>query len=82
MELIDSTGVNISGKSAVVIGRSNIVGKPMSMLLLQKCNCHNLSFRTTNLLEICNAADIIVAAVGKANFVTGDMVKEEQLLLM
>ncbi|NLK70250.1 MAG: bifunctional methylenetetrahydrofolate dehydrogenase/methenyltetrahydrofolate cyclohydrolase FolD [Clostridiales bacterium] len=82
MELIDSTGVNISGKSAVVIGRSNIVGKPMSMLLLHRnatvTICHS---RTTNLLEICNAADIIVAAVGKANFVTGDMVKEGAIVI-
>ncbi len=82
MELIDSTGVNISGKSAVVIGRSNIVGKPMSMLLLHRnatvTICHS---RTTNLLEICNAADIIVAAIGKANFVTGDMVKEGAIVI-
>ena len=77
MELIDSTGVEISGKNCVVIGRSNIVGKPMSMLLLHRSGtvtiCHS---KTQNLTEICKNADILVAAVGKANFVTADMVKE------
>lgn len=76
MELIDSTGVEISGKSCVVIGRSNIVGKPMAMLLLHRSGtvtiCHS---RTQNLKEICRGADILVAAVGKADFVTADMVK-------
>ncbi|MBP1591633.1 MAG: bifunctional methylenetetrahydrofolate dehydrogenase/methenyltetrahydrofolate cyclohydrolase FolD [Oscillospiraceae bacterium] len=76
MELIDSTGVDIAGKSCVVIGRSNIVGKPMSMLLLHRSGtvtiCHS---KTKNLKEICANADILVAAVGRPNFVTGDMVK-------
>lgn len=76
MELIDSTGVEVSGKNCVVIGRSNIVGKPMAMLLLHRSGtvtiCHS---RTQNLKEICRNADILVAAVGKANFVTADMVK-------
>ena len=77
MELIASTGVSVSGKNCVVIGRSNIVGKPMAMLLLHQNGtvtiCHS---RTQNLKEICAKADILVAAVGKANFVTADMVKE------
>ena len=67
MELIDSTGVEISGKSCVVIGRSNIVGKPMAMLLLHRSGtvtiCHS---KTQNLQEICRNADILVAAVGSS----------------
>ena len=82
MELIESTGVEISGKDCVVIGRSNIVGKPMAMLLLHKSGtvtiCHS---RTKNLPEICKKADIIVAAVGKANFVTADMVKDGAVVI-
>ncbi len=82
MELIASTGVDISGKSCVVIGRSNIVGKPMSMLLLHKNGtvtiCHS---RTQNLAEVCRGADILVAAVGIANFVTEDMVKEGAIVI-
>lgn len=76
IELIDSTGVSIEGKECVVIGRSNIVGKPMAMLLLHRSGtvtiCHS---KTNNLAEVCRRADILVAAVGKANFVTADMVK-------
>ena len=76
MELIAETGVDVCGKNCVVIGRSNIVGKPMAMLLLHKNGtvtiCHS---RTKNLEEICRNADILVAAVGKAGFVTPDMVK-------
>lgn len=76
IELIKSTGVDICGKQCVVIGRSDIVGKPMAMLLLHENGtvtvCHSL---TKNLGEICKSADILVSAVGKAHFVTGDMVK-------
>ncbi len=76
IELIKSTGVDICGKQCVVIGRSDIVGKPMAMLLLHENGtvtiCHS---RTKNLGEICRGADILVSAVGKAHFVTGDMVK-------
>lgn len=76
IRMIESTGVPISGKHAVVIGRSNIVGKPAAMLLLAKnatvTICHS---KTQNLQEICASADILVAAVGRAGFVTGDMVK-------
>ncbi len=82
MELIDSTGTEISGKNCVVIGRSNIVGKPMAMLLLHRSGtvtiCHS---KTQNLGEICKNADILVAAVGKANFVTEDMVKEGAVVI-
>ena len=76
IELLDRYGVAIEGKRCVVIGRSNIVGKPMAMLLLHRNGtvtiCHS---RTKNLAEICREADILVAAVGKAKFVTKDMVK-------
>ena len=74
--MIKSTGMDLNGKEAVVIGRSNIVGKPMAMLLLREnCTvtiCHS---RTKNLAEHTRRADILVAAVGKAGFVTADMVK-------
>ena len=80
--MIQSTGVNLSGKEAVVIGRSNIVGKPMAMLLLQQnCTvtvCHS---RTKNLAEHTRRADILVAAVGKAGFVTADMVKPGAIVI-
>lgn len=76
IELIRSTGVEIAGKNCVVVGRSNIVGKPMAMLLLHNNGtvtiCHS---KTRNLGEICRTADILVAAVGKAKFITADMVK-------
>ena len=76
IRMIESTGTSIEGKHAVVIGRSNIVGKPAALLLLAKnatvTICHS---RTANLKELCAGADILVAAVGKAGFVTGDMVK-------
>lgn len=82
MELIAETGVDVCGKNCVVIGRSNIVGKPMAMLLLHKNGtvtiCHS---RTKNLAEICSKADILVAAVGKAGFVTPDMVKEGSVVI-
>ncbi|MGN0639791.1 MAG: bifunctional methylenetetrahydrofolate dehydrogenase/methenyltetrahydrofolate cyclohydrolase FolD [Oscillospiraceae bacterium] len=82
MDLIHSTGVEISGKECVVIGRSNIVGKPMAMLLLHENGtvtiCHS---RTKNLAEVCSRADILVAAVGKPNFVTADMVKEGAVVI-
>ena len=82
MELIHSAGIEVSGKNCVVIGRSNIVGKPMAMLLLHENGtvtiCHS---RTKNLKEICAAADILVAAVGKPKFVKADMVKEGAVVL-
>lgn len=76
MELLHSAGVEIAGKECVVIGRSNIVGKPMGMLLLHEHGtvtiCHS---RTKNLAEVTHRADVLVAAVGRAKFVTADMVK-------
>lgn len=76
MELLQRSQVKIDGRHCVIIGRSNIVGKPMAMLLL-KANgtvtiCHS---QTNDLPEICRTADLIVAAVGKPKFVTADMVK-------
>ncbi|EWM55121.1 bifunctional methylenetetrahydrofolate dehydrogenase/methenyltetrahydrofolate cyclohydrolase FolD [Ruminococcus flavefaciens] len=82
MRLIESTGTDITGKQCVVIGRSNIVGKPQAMLLLQKNGtvtiCHS---KTRNLKEICLGADILVVAIGRANFVTGDMIKEGAVVI-
>ena len=82
MEMLEYEGISVEGKNCVVIGRSNIVGKPMGMLLLHKNGtvtiCHS---RTKNLAEICRTADILVAAVGKANFVTEDMVKEGAVVI-
>lgn len=76
MEILAEYGIDPKGKNCVVIGRSNIVGKPMALLLLQKHGtvtiCHS---RTTNLKEVCRQADILVAAVGKVNMVTADMIK-------
>ena len=82
MEMIKESGCEVEGKNCVVIGRSNIVGKPMSMLLLHKngtvTTCHS---KTKNLKEITKEADILVAAVGRANFVTADMVKEGAVVI-
>ena len=82
MELIKSTGVEISGKRCVVIGRSNIVGKPMAMMLLNESGtvtvCHS---KTEDLAEITSQADILVSAVGKAKFVGADMVKEGAVVI-
>ncbi len=77
MELIHSTGVDVSGKKAVVMGRSNIVGKPMAMLLLHENATVEITHsRTQNLADITKEADILVAAIGKAKFVKSDMVKD------
>ncbi len=76
MTLLDYYGVEIAGKRCVVIGRSNIVGKPMALLLTERHGtvtlCHS---RTTGLASICREADIIVVAIGRAGFLTADMVK-------
>ena len=76
IELIKSTGTEIAGKNCVVIGRSNIVGKPMAMLLLHENGtvtvCHS---KTKDLKKITSNADILVSSVGKAGFLTADMVK-------
>ena len=82
LHMIRSTGVNLSGKEAVVIGRSNIVGKPMAMLLLKEnCTVTMCHSRTQNLAEHTRRADILVAAVGKAGFVTADMVKPGAIVI-
>ena len=82
MELIDSTGVDLNGANCVVVGRSNIVGKPMAMLLLHRnatvTICHS---RTRNLAEICAGADILVSAVGKPHFIRADMVKDGAVVI-
>ena len=82
MELIKESGIDVCGKECVVVGRSNIVGKPMSMLLLHQNGtvtvCHS---RTKDLKEKTKSADILVAAVGIANFITGDMIKEGAVVI-
>lgn len=82
MELIHSTGVDVAGKKAVVIGRSNIVGKPMAMLLLHENATVEITHsKTQNLSEITSGADILVAAIGKAKFVGADMVKDGAVVI-
>lgn len=82
MELIHSTGVDVCGKKAVVIGRSNIVGKPMAMLLLHENATVEITHsKTQNLADITKEADILVAAIGKAKFVTADMVKDGAVVI-
>lgn len=82
IELIKRSGHSIAGKNCVVIGRSNIVGKPVAMLLMQENGtvtiCHS---KTKNLAEICRGADILVSAVGKVDTVTADMVKEGAIVI-
>ena len=82
LEMIRRTGVDLSGKEAVVVGRSNIVGKPMAMLLLQQnCTVTMCHSRTVNLAEHTRRADVLVAAVGKAKFITADMVKPGAIVI-
>lgn len=82
MELIHSTGVDVSGKKAVVMGRSNIVGKPMAMLLLHENATVEITHsRTRDLADITKEADILVAAIGKAKFVKADMVKDGAVVI-
>ena len=82
MVLLRESGIEISGKECVVVGRSNIVGKPMAMLLLQANGtvtvCHS---RTKDLAEVTRRADILVVAIGKADFITGDMVKDGAVVI-
>ncbi len=82
MELIKLTGIEVSGKECVVVGRSNIVGKPQSMLLLAENGtvtvCHS---KTKDLAEVTKRADILVAAVGKAKLIKGDMVKKGAVVI-
>ncbi len=82
IKLLEEYNIDCSGKNAVVIGRSNIVGKPMAMMLLEKnatvTICHS---KTQNLKDICLKADIIVVAIGKAKFLTKDMVKKDAIII-
>ena len=82
IELIKSTGINIEGKNAVVLGRSNIVGKPVAQLLLNEnatvTICHS---KTKNIEEVCKGADILVAAIGKPKFVTGKFIKNGAIVI-
>ena len=80
--MIKSTGIDLNGREAVVIGRSNIVGKPMAMLLLREnCTVTMCHSRTKDLAEHTRRADILVAAVGKAGFVNADMVKPGAIVI-
>lgn len=82
MEMIRRSGVDLSGKEAVVVGRSNIVGKPMAMLLLQaNCTVTMCHSRTADLAAHTRRADVLVAAVGKAKFITADMVKPGAIVI-
>ena len=82
MRLLAEYNIEISGKNCVVVGRSNIVGKPMALLLLAQNGtvtiCHS---RTKNLAEVTKSADILVVAVGKARMITGDMVKDGAVIV-
>ena len=82
MALLQRSGIDVAGKECVVVGRSNIVGKPQAMLLLHANGtvtiCHS---RTKNLAAVCRRADILVAAIGKADFFTADMVKEGAVVI-
>jgi len=82
IKMIDSTGESIEGKRAVILGRSTIVGKPVALMLLHRhatvTICHS---RTRNVATVCREADIVVAAVGKAGFVTSDMIKKGAIVI-
>ena len=82
IELLDYYKVDLEGKNAVVLGRSNIVGKPVAFLLLEKnatvTICHS---RTKDLSKITRQADVLIAAIGKPNFVTADMVKDDSVII-
>lgn len=82
MRMIEETGIDLTGKNCVVIGRSNIVGKPQAMLLLHKnatvTICHS---KTVNLKEICLGADVIVAAVGRAKMIDGSYIKDGAVVI-
>ncbi|HHW23344.1 MAG TPA: bifunctional methylenetetrahydrofolate dehydrogenase/methenyltetrahydrofolate cyclohydrolase FolD [Clostridiaceae bacterium] len=82
MELLKDAGIEVAGKNCVVVGRSNIVGKPMSMLMLHAnatvTVCHS---KTKDLKEVCRQADILIVAIGKADFITGDYVREGAVVI-
>ena len=86
MELLKRSDISLAGKHAVVIGRSNIVGKPLAAMLMQKSRDANATVTvvhsgTRNLADIVKQADVVIAAIGKANFVTADMVKEGAVVI-
>lgn len=82
IELIKRSGIDICGKNCVVVGRSNIVGKPVGMLLLAEngtvTTCHS---KTKNMAEVCANADILVVAIGKEKFIKADMIKEGAVII-
>ncbi|MBP3919888.1 MAG: bifunctional methylenetetrahydrofolate dehydrogenase/methenyltetrahydrofolate cyclohydrolase FolD [Clostridia bacterium] len=82
MVMLKKSGIDVTGKHCVVVGRSNIVGKPMAMLLLAANGtvtvCHS---KTQNLAEVTRSADILVVAIGRADFITGDMIKEGAVVI-
>ncbi len=82
MKLLEYSGIDVAGKECVVVGRSNIVGKPQAMLMLHANAtvqiCHS---KTKNLAEKTSAADVLVVAIGKAKFITGDMIKEGAVVI-
>lgn len=82
MELLDRYNISVNGKNVVIVGRSNLVGKPLSLMMLGKdasvTICHS---KTNNLSEYTRMADILVVAVGKPNLITGDMVKEDSVII-
>ena len=82
IKMIESTGVGIEGKRAVVLGRSNIVGKPLALMLLQRnatvTICHS---KTKDLAAVCREAELLLVAIGKAKFVTADMVREGAVVI-
>lgn len=82
IKMLERSNIDITGKNAVIVGRSNIVGKPMAMLLLQKnatvTICHS---KTNDLPAVCRGADILIAAIGKPRFVTADMVKDGAVVI-
>lgn len=82
MELLDRYNISVSGKNVVIVGRSNLVGKPLAMMMLNRdatvTVCHS---KTKNLSEITRIADILVVAVGQPNFITGDMVSEDTVVI-
>ncbi|PCG20492.1 bifunctional 5,10-methylenetetrahydrofolate dehydrogenase/5,10-methenyltetrahydrofolate cyclohydrolase [Brachyspira sp. G79] len=82
MALIEKSGINIEGANAVVIGRSEIVGKPLAHLLLQKSATVTIAHsKTKNLKEICKNADILCVSIGKSEFITGDYIKEGAVVI-
>lgn len=82
MEMLDYYNIDIAGKNCVIVGRSNIVGKPMAMLLLHKNGTVTVTHsKTLNLTDICRQADILVVAIGKPRFIKADMIKEGAVIV-